>query len=67
MLQAAGLGKRLRLVIRDKEIRILPEELDPSAEDILNELAGCLGHESAAAYDFNLKIGHLYETQRKFI
>ena len=62
MLGAAGLGKRVRLLIRKGEIRILPEALlYPEKE--LEDLAGCLGEESATDYDFRLKIGGLYEAR----
>jgi hypothetical protein len=30
---------------------------------MLDELAGCLGQEPATAYDFQLKIGGLYEAR----
>jgi hypothetical protein len=62
MLQEAGLRGRLRILIRSGEIRILPL---PSTvpEDLVQELAGCLGQEPAAAYDFDLKLGGLYEAQ----
>ena len=61
-LGAAGLGKRLRLVIQKGEIRILPEA-EPNPEKLLEDLAGCLGHELATEYDFQLKMGGLYETR----
>lgn len=55
-LAAAGLGTRLRLIIRQGEIRILPEDTsDP--QKVLAELAGCLGQAPASEYDFSLKIG----------
>jgi hypothetical protein len=61
-LSAAGLGKRVRLLIQKGEIRILSEALlYPEKE--LEELAGCLGEESATEYDFRLKIGGLYEAR----
>lgn len=61
-LNAAGLGRHLRLIIQPGEIRILPEAaLDP--EKVLADLAGCLGQESATEYDFHLKIGGLYEAR----
>jgi len=63
-LKAAGLGQRLQLVIKKGEIRILPESstvLDPA--QILDELAGRLGQESAENYDFSLKIGGLNEAR----
>jgi hypothetical protein len=62
MLQEAGLHGRLRVLISSGEIRILP--LPPaSPEDLVEDLAGCLGQEPAAAYDFNLKVGGLYEAR----
>lgn len=61
-LQEAGLVGRLRLIIRQGEIRILSEsQFDP--EKVLDELAGCLGQESATDYDFALKIGGFYEAR----
>ena len=62
MLREAGLTGRLRLIVQSGEIRVLPElVLDPVKK--LEELAGCLGRESAAEYDFQLKIGGLYEAR----
>ena len=61
-LDEAGLHGRLRLLIQSGEIRILSEAPgDP--EQMLDNLAGCLGQESATAYDFGLKIGSLYEAR----
>lgn len=61
-LEEAGLHGRLRLLIQPGEIRILSEAPgDP--EQVLDDLAGCLGQESATAYDFGLKIGGLYEAR----
>jgi hypothetical protein len=61
-LAAAGLGTHLRLIIRQGEIRILPEDTsDP--KEVLADLAGCLGQEPASEYDFSLKIGKLYEAR----
>lgn len=62
ILREAGLQGRLRLVIGQGEIRIVPETAT-AAEDIVRELAGCLGHEPATAYDFFLKRGGLYEAR----
>lgn len=62
MLREAGLTGRLRLFVQPGEIRILQEAaLDPGKK--LEELAGCLGRESASGYDFQLKIGGLYEAR----
>ena len=61
-LGAAGLGKRLRLIIQKGEIRILPEATF-GPEKALEDLAGCLGRESATEYDFHVKIGGLYEAR----
>ncbi len=61
-LGAANLGGRLRLIIQEGEIRILPKST-PNPEKALEELAGCLGQEPATEYDFHLKIGGLYETR----
>lgn len=57
-LDEAALGKRLRLLVQKGETRILPEEAN-GPETILDELAGALGQEAAAAYDFGLKVGGL--------
>ena len=62
MLREAGLHGRVRLVIGEGEIRILPGAIT-DAEHLVQELAGCLGHESATAYDFHLKLGGLYEAR----
>ncbi len=63
-LVKAGLGRRLQLVIQRGEIRILPKaETLSKAEQVLENLAGCLGQETAADYDFSLKVGGLYEAR----
>jgi len=46
---------------KEGEIRILPAEEDWGK--VLDELAGCLREEPVQNYDFNLKIGSLYETR----
>jgi hypothetical protein len=64
ILQEAGLQGRLRILISSGEIRILPmppEMMTPEA--LVENLASCLGQESAAAYDFDLKLGGLYEAR----
>ena len=61
-LDAAGLGRHLRLIIQKGEIRILPEAT-VAPEELLDELAGCLGQEPATEYDFHLEIGSLYEAR----
>ncbi|MBM4306599.1 MAG: hypothetical protein FJ123_07670 [Deltaproteobacteria bacterium] len=61
ILDEANLGRRLRLVVKRGEIRIVQTPVDP--EKALEELAGCLGQEPAAEYDFHLKIGGLYEAR----
>jgi hypothetical protein len=38
-----------------------PDMITPEA--LVEDLAGCLGQESAAAYDFDLKLGGLYEAR----
>lgn len=58
-LEAAGLRGRLRVLIEPGEIRILAEAPRDPAQ-VLDDLAGCLGQESATAYDFGGKIGGLY-------
>ncbi|NCP16288.1 hypothetical protein GW866_04505 [bacterium] len=61
-LREAGLTGRLRLIVQKGEIRVVPESvLEP--KKILENLAGCLGRESATEYDFQLKIGGLYEAR----
>jgi hypothetical protein len=62
ILREAGLHGRLRLVIGQGEIRIVPETAT-AAENVVQELAGCLGHEPVTAYDFHLKFGGLYEAR----
>jgi hypothetical protein len=64
ILQEAGLQGRLRVLISSGEIRILP--LLPAMttpEALVEDLAGCLGQESAAAYDFDFKLSELYEAR----
>jgi hypothetical protein len=61
-LNEAGLGEHLRLVVQEGEIRILSGAM-PDPEKALDELAGCLGEEPATEYDFQLKIGGLYEAR----
>lgn len=61
-LDEAGLSGVLRLVIQQGEIHILPKSAI-AAEDVVQELAGCLGQEPATAYDFHLKLGGLYEAR----
>ena len=62
LLKEAGLDGPLKVVIRPGEIRIVPE-VEPKPEEILNRLAGCLGSEKAREYDFDLKLGGLYEAR----
>jgi hypothetical protein len=62
MLDEAGLSGALRLVIQQGEIHILPESAI-AADEVVQELAGCLGQEPATAYDFHLKLGGLYEAR----
>ena len=61
-LEEAGLKGPLQIIVGRGEIRILPMET-PEALRMLDELAGCLGQEPATAYDFQLKIGGLYEAR----
>jgi hypothetical protein len=56
MLREAGLQGRLRLIIGQGEIRIY-SEMATEAEKVVQELAGCLGHEPATEYDMHLKLG----------
>ena len=58
----AGLQGRLRVLIREREIRVLPKE-GQELDELLDRLAGCLGEESASDYDFHLKTGGLYEAR----
>lgn len=62
ILDEANLGKHLSLIIQEGEIHIVPKPL-LDAQQALEELAGCLGQEPATAYDFNMKIGDLYEAR----
>ena len=62
ILDEAKLGKHLSLIIQEGEIHIVPKPL-LDAQQALEELAGCLGQEPATAYDFNMKIGGLYENR----
>jgi hypothetical protein len=62
ILDEANLGKRLSIIIRKGETHIVPKShLD--AQESLDELAGCLGQESASEYDSHLKMGVLYENR----
>lgn len=61
-LEEAGLRGSLRLIIQQGEIRILPQS-KTAPESVLEDLAGCLGNEPVADYDFRLKIGGLYEAR----
>jgi hypothetical protein len=62
MLREAGLQGRLRLIIGQGEIRIY-SEMATEADKVVQELAGCLGHEPATEYDMHLKLGGLYEAR----
>lgn len=62
LLAEAGLGKQVRIIVKPGEIRIVTAPA-VDAEATLRELAGCLGQESASEYDFQLKIGGLYEAR----
>ena len=62
LLDQAGLRGQLKVIIRLGEIRIVPA-VERTAKDLLDGLAGCLGRESAADYDFGLKLGGLYEAR----
>ncbi len=62
ILDQAKLRKHLSLIIQDGELHIVPNPL-PDAQKTLEELAGCLGQESATEYNFHLKIGGLYEAR----
>jgi hypothetical protein len=61
-LQEAGLLGRVRLIVKQGEIRIIPEDT-LSSEERLESLAGCLGEEEAGSYDYSLDIGGLYEAR----
>jgi hypothetical protein len=62
MLREAGLQGCLRLIIGQGEIRIYSETAT-EADKVVQELAGCLGHEPATEYDMHLKLGGLYEAR----
>ncbi len=59
LLRKAHLDQRVRVVVLESEIRILPAEED--WEQVLNELAGCLGEEPVQDYDFEFKLEGFYE------
>jgi len=61
LLRKAYLGQHMQIVVLDNEIRILPAE--ENWEEVLDELAGCLGEEPVQDYDFKLKLGGLYEAR----
>jgi hypothetical protein len=62
ILTEAGLGRQVRIIVKPGEIRIVTAPI-ADAETTLKELAGCLGQEPASEYDFDLKIGGLYEAR----
>lgn len=62
LLDRAGLRGKVKIVVRPGEIRILPA-IEPTAQEMLDGLAGCLGKEPVANYDFDLKVGGLYEAR----
>ena len=64
-LREAHLSGNLRILVHKGEIRIVPETAPGSEKALadLDDLAGCLGQESAADYDFVLKIGGLHEAR----
>lgn len=55
-------GAKVTIELREREIYIVPEAAQ-TFEKLLDDLAGCLGQEAAADYDFGLKIGGLYEAR----
>ena len=64
-LRQAHLGEHLQLLVHRGEIRIVSQPV-LTPEQALEEgddLAGCMGQESAAEYDFELKISGLYEAR----
>jgi len=61
-LAKAGLTGPVRMVIEEGVIHILPLDTAEALRS-LDELAGSLGQEPAAAYDFRLKIGSLHEAR----
>jgi len=65
ILQEAKLTGPLRLFVQNGEIRIVRDVVleEDEALDLLDELAGCLGQEPAEDYNFDLKIGSLYEAR----
>jgi hypothetical protein len=66
MLKEAGLSGRLRLLVQEGEIRILPE-VAPDPKQIVAELAGCLGEEQASEYDFQLKFDRVASVERAWV
>lgn len=61
LLQDARLGREIRVIVREGEIRLLPEREEDDWQNTLDELAGCLGDEPVEAYDFELKLRNPYE------
>lgn len=55
-------GTQVTLELGETEIRILPTH-SQTGEELLEALAGCLGQESVQEYDFDLKLGGLYEAR----
>jgi len=49
-------------IIGQGEIRIYSETATET-EKVVQELAGCLGHEPATEYNMHLKLGGLYEAR----
>lgn len=56
LLQDAQLGRHVRVIVQQGEIRLLPDQEEDGWEETLDRLAGCLGQESAGDYDFDLKL-----------
>jgi bifunctional DNA-binding transcriptional regulator/antitoxin component of YhaV-PrlF toxin-antitoxin module len=57
-----GLTPRQTVVIKQQDETLLIATAE-DADQLLDELDGCLGAERAEAYDFDLKIGDLYEAR----
>jgi hypothetical protein len=60
LLREAHLGQHVKVVVQSGEIHLLPAE-EEDWQKILDDLAGCLGTERVADYDFDLKIRNPYE------
>ena len=63
MLEAARIEGKVRIIVQDGEIRILPESGAVDPFRLVEELAGALGKDSVGEYDFDLEIDGSHETR----